>query len=71
MADVFISYKRDDRDRVAAIAARLRDLKVDVWFDENLRSGAAFVSFEDPRRFLIDLLTNFRRMTKEVTVVGC
>ena len=39
MADVFISYKRKDRPLVEEIAARLRRLKLTVWFDAGLAGG--------------------------------
>jgi TIR domain len=41
-ADVFISYKREERADVGAIAHRLTELKVRVWFDAEMRSGTAF-----------------------------
>lgn len=40
--DVFISYKRDERPQVAAIARRLAALKLSVWFDAEMRSGTTF-----------------------------
>ncbi|MBI1188238.1 MAG: TIR domain-containing protein [Alphaproteobacteria bacterium] len=40
--DVFISYKREERAGVAAIAQRLNALKLSVWFDARMQSGAAF-----------------------------
>lgn len=40
--DVFISYKRDERAEVLAIARRLEALKLHVWFDADMRSGTAF-----------------------------
>lgn len=42
MADVFISYKREDRPEVEQIAAALRKLKVTVWFDESLKAGEQY-----------------------------
>jgi peptidoglycan hydrolase-like protein with peptidoglycan-binding domain len=42
MADVFISYKREERKAVEIIAEKLRALKLDIWFDEKLRSGNSF-----------------------------
>lgn len=42
MADVFISYKQEERERVRAIAEGLRAMKIDVWFDADLEPGAAF-----------------------------
>ncbi len=41
-SDVFISYKREERARVEAMAQALRDLKLSVWFDAGLQSGHAF-----------------------------
>jgi hypothetical protein len=41
-ADVFISYKRDERAQVEAIARALEALKLNVWFDAELRSGTSF-----------------------------
>ncbi|MBN8608644.1 MAG: toll/interleukin-1 receptor domain-containing protein [Caulobacterales bacterium] len=40
--DIFISYKREERPRVEAIAEALRALKFNVWFDARLTSGKAF-----------------------------
>jgi TIR domain len=42
MTDVFISYKREERERCAVIADRLRALGLDVWFDAHLESGRQF-----------------------------
>ena len=42
MADVFISYKREEREDVVRIADALRALKLDVWFDARLTSGESF-----------------------------
>jgi hypothetical protein len=42
--DVFISYKRDERPEVLAIARRLEALKLRVWFDAEMRSGTTFDS---------------------------
>jgi hypothetical protein len=42
VADVFISYKRDERPAVESIAARLRDLGLMVWFDASMSAGEAF-----------------------------
>lgn len=41
-ADIFISYKREERGRVEAIAHALRELKLNVWFDARLQSGNSF-----------------------------
>lgn len=42
MADVFISYKRQERDAVERIARALRELGLSVWFDAALEGGASF-----------------------------
>jgi hypothetical protein len=42
MADVFISYKRADRDRIAPIAAGLQGLGLSVWYDARLDAGSSF-----------------------------
>lgn len=39
MRQVFISYARDDREAVEALAARLRRLVDSVWFDSQLHGG--------------------------------
>ncbi|WP_395646328.1 toll/interleukin-1 receptor domain-containing protein [Terricaulis sp.] len=42
MADVFISYKREEREKVLLIADRLRAYGLDVWFDARLTTGHHF-----------------------------
>lgn len=42
MADVFISYKREERARCERIANKLKALNLDVWFDARLPSGKNF-----------------------------
>ncbi len=42
MTDVFISYKREERDKIVLIADRLRALGLDVWFDARLTTGHHF-----------------------------
>jgi hypothetical protein len=42
LADVFISYKRRMRTRVAELAATLERLKVSVWFDAEIEPGKSF-----------------------------
>jgi len=42
MVDVFISYKREERQRCERIYAKLKALDLDVWFDERLTSGKSF-----------------------------
>jgi hypothetical protein len=39
MAYVFISYKREDRDRVAQIVDGLRADGLDVWWDRDIEPG--------------------------------
>lgn len=42
MADVFISYKREERALVERIAEQLKSLDISVWFDSRLPSGESF-----------------------------
>jgi hypothetical protein len=42
MTDVFISYKREERDAITTMVERLRALKVDVWFDGQLSHRPGF-----------------------------
>lgn len=42
MADVFISYKQDERAAIEQIATRLRALGLTVWFDASLSAGESF-----------------------------
>lgn len=42
MADVFISYKREDRPKVETLSALLIDLELTVWFDAGIEVGAAW-----------------------------
>lgn len=42
MADVFISYAREDRERVGRIAQALEMRGVTVWFDDELLAGEAY-----------------------------
>ena len=42
MAEVFISYKQEERERMRPIAEGLRALGVDVWFDERLQPDRSF-----------------------------
>lgn len=42
MADVFLSYKRDERAAVELIASRLRALDLSVWFDASMSAGETF-----------------------------
>lgn len=42
MADVFISYCRSQRERVALIEEKLQALGLTVWFDKSLPTGGSF-----------------------------
>jgi formylglycine-generating enzyme required for sulfatase activity len=42
VADVFISYKREERQAVERLAQELRRLGLDIWFDASLNAGEAF-----------------------------
>src|ERR1700755_3567024 len=42
MADVFISYRHDDRAKAAALAKALAVEALDVWWDDGLTAGEAF-----------------------------
>jgi hypothetical protein len=42
MTDVFISYKREDEDRVAPIVEGLRGAGLSVWWDRDISSGEAW-----------------------------
>lgn len=39
MADVFLSYKRDDRDRIAPLAQAIEAAGYTVWWDIELVAG--------------------------------
>lgn len=39
MTDLFVSYSRADRDRVAPIVAALQAEGLSVWWDTRLRAG--------------------------------
>lgn len=41
-ADVFISYRRDQREQVLVIAEKLQELGLSVWFDARLEAGSSF-----------------------------
>jgi hypothetical protein len=41
-ADVFISYRRDQRDQVRLIADKLQELDLSIWFDARLEAGTSF-----------------------------
>lgn len=42
MADVFISYKRDDRPAIEHMALQLRELGLTIWFDASMSAGDTF-----------------------------
>ncbi len=42
MADIFISYKREERGQVERLATALRGLGLSVWFDASLSAGESF-----------------------------
>lgn len=42
MADIFISYSRDDRLRIEKLAAALEADGFDIWWDKNIAGGAEF-----------------------------
>ena len=42
MADIFISYKREERTQVERLATALRGLGFSVWFDASLSAGETF-----------------------------
>jgi hypothetical protein len=42
MADVFISYKREDRGAIEQLADSFRKLGLEVWYDASLSAGDAF-----------------------------
>ncbi|MEQ1617830.1 MAG: TIR domain-containing protein [Terricaulis sp.] len=44
MADVFISYKREDRDRVQLIARTLQEEGFSVWWDPAITLGASYAA---------------------------
>ncbi|NNL88247.1 MAG: TIR domain-containing protein, partial [Marinicaulis sp.] len=44
MADIFISYASEDRQRVEKIASALEDAGFSVWWDRKIASGAEFSS---------------------------
>src|SRR5262245_52735294 len=41
-SDIFVSYKREERDRVLPLIERLKSLGLSVWFDDALEAGATF-----------------------------
>ena len=47
MTDVFISYKRDERERCRRIAEKLQALGLTVWFDSKIDAGVDFMKEVD------------------------
>ena len=42
MADLFISYSREDRDLIQSLAEALQAAELSVWWDRNIGGGAEF-----------------------------
>lgn len=42
MSDIFISYKTEDRKRVAHLVSALRDAGLDVWWDQDIPAGGGW-----------------------------
>jgi hypothetical protein len=42
MADVFVSYKRDDQPRVAALVEAMRGAGIAVWWDQDIAPGSSW-----------------------------
>ena len=42
MADVFVSYKKSDADRVRPLVAHLRAAGLDVWWDEGIQPATSW-----------------------------
>ena len=40
MADLFVSYKREDAAKVGKLVTALRESGLDVWWDEDIPGGA-------------------------------
>lgn len=58
MAEVVISYSREDRERIALIARQLEAIGVDVWFDRKIPAGRSFnqVILEEIRKSKVVLV---------------
>lgn len=78
-ADVFISYSREDKDRVLELAARLRGAGVSVWIDQGGIDGATLwgeeiVNALDRAKVLLLALTasaaRSHNVSKEVVLVS-
>ena len=42
MAAIFVSYKNEDRTRVAHLVAALREAGLDVWWDQDIPAGGGW-----------------------------
>ena len=78
-ADVFISYSREDKERVLELAARLRGAGISVWIDQGGIDGATLwgeeiVNALDGAKVLLLALTSAaarsHNVTKEVVLVS-
>ncbi|MDP3491496.1 MAG: toll/interleukin-1 receptor domain-containing protein [Hyphomonadaceae bacterium] len=54
--DIFVSYRRADRELVASVVRRLEQRGVAVWYDANIEGGA------DWRETIVEALTNSRML---------
>jgi len=55
--DIFVSYRRSDRELVASVVRRLEARGVGVWYDADIEGG------EDWREKIVDALTNSEMLT--------
>ena len=78
-ADVFISYSREDKDRVIELAQKLREAGVSLWIDQGGIDGAAMWSEEivhalEDSKVLMLMVTekavNSHNVVKEVTIAS-
>ncbi|HZK75784.1 MAG TPA: TIR domain-containing protein [Candidatus Kapabacteria bacterium] len=78
-ADVFISYSREDKDRVTELANKLREAGVSLWIDQGGIDGAAMWSEEivnalDNAKVLLLMITErsvtSHNVVKEVTLAS-
>jgi hypothetical protein len=65
MAEVFISYKREERALIAPIVTRLGELGVDVWYDHKVPAGTRFSTFIDERLGEASTLAWWRRRARQ------